>query len=276
MSVCLCAPAYVYTSTEVFGSIFKVNLGSWKSASLSSHVSVWIKVNCLSFIYSNMEVLRVGWGGRCYLCLRKKELHLISFVQCLLTFLSSCLVHAWSPMNRLPSRCRRPAVGMHISTRIPRCKTPPSEENILLGMASPGSPLVILRSWMVHKMPAVICCAGSLSSTRIKLASSSWDQKGAWPVCPLRAKAIRRMFSRTLEWVSVKDWNNPYLKIRVCCKRQSGLLPALKQVKAQKWFAAWVSVKLLTFKLFKFYWVVNAARALRPRRSKFVNCFKSK
>lgn len=37
VSVCLCAPAYVYTSTEEFGSIFKVDLESWKSASLSSH-----------------------------------------------------------------------------------------------------------------------------------------------------------------------------------------------------------------------------------------------
>lgn len=147
---------------------------------------------------------------------------------------------------------------------ISRCKTPPSEENVLLDMASPGSPLVILRSWMVHKMPAVICWAGSLSSTRIKLASSSWDQKGAWPVCPLRAKAIRGMFSRTLEWVSVQRTEITHIyRIGACCKRQSGLLPALKQVIAQKWFAAWVSVKLMTLKLIKFYWVVNDAGALR-------------
>lgn len=183
---------------------FQSESGGVEVTALSSHVLVWVKGNCLSFICSNMEILRAGWAGRYFLWLTKKELYLISFGQCLLTFLFSCFVHAWSSMDRSLSHPHRPAVEMHVSMSICRCKIPPSEENILLGMASPGSPLVILRLWMMHRMLAMIYDAGSLSSTRIKLASSSWDQKGDWSVCPLRAKGIRRMFSRTLEWVSVQ------------------------------------------------------------------------
>lgn len=119
---------------------------------------------------------------RYFLCLRKNCIWSPSDNAWWPSFTAAC-----SSMKRSQSRCHRPAMEKHISMHICRCKTPPSEENILLGMASPGSPLVILRSWMVHKMLAMIYYAGSLSSLRIKLASSSWDQKGAWPVCPIKS-----------------------------------------------------------------------------------------
>lgn len=144
-----------------------------------------------------------GRMRRCFLCLRKKELHLISFGQCLLTFLFSCLVHVWSSVSRSLSCCHRPAVEMHISMCLCRCKTP----------------LLLLRK--------TFCLAWPAQDLHWSFWGHGWCTRwsimlGAFPAqgsnlhhqaeirrvpdlcAPLRAKAIRKMFSRTLEWVSVQ------------------------------------------------------------------------
>lgn len=83
----------------------------------------------------------------------------------------------------------------HVLGQLWRYRDFHSEKSILLGTASPGTPLDGTKD------ASYDLCAWSWFSARIMLETLSWDKQKTWPVCQLKAKSISRLFSRSLEYL---------------------------------------------------------------------------